>query len=224
MNLLKRKKQKKQIEVKIPRNAGELRIKHFSAMALAPVGEFTHADEGLYFLAEFLGLRYNQVLDFLVDDIKKMIAHVLSAYSHMKVDGDPPKEIELGGKKFYLCDPAKVGIGWHIDFKNCNIKKDPVRMACLFYLPEGYNYSDIDVNNNITHPIDSRYQLFADEFPLETFIKAAGFFLKRSVNSILKEMLISNKMKLKDKISFVARATNPFNGKRVSRRSRKRSG
>lgn len=214
---------KKQIEVKIPRNADDLRIKHFSAMALAPVGEFTHPNEGLFFLAEFLGLRYNQILDFRVEDVKKMIVHALSAYSKLKLSGDPPKEIRIKGQKFYLAQPDKVGIGWHIDFSKCNIKKDPVRMACLMYLPDGYNYSDIDVNNNITHPIDSRYQLFADEFPLDIFIIAAGFFLKRSVSSILKEMLISKKIKLKDKINFVTKAINPFNGKRLLKLSRKRS-
>ncbi len=210
-------KQKKQIEVKMPAGPKDLRIKHFHSMGLAPVNDFTHADEGLYFLAAFLGLRYNQVLDFLVDDVKKMTALALSALSKMDLKSELPKEITLDGQKFYLVEPDKIGIGWHIDFKNCNITKDPVRMACLFYLQKGFNYSDVDENSNITHPIDSRYKLFEEHFPLDLFIRACSFFLKRSLNSIRRALVIESQKKLRSRISLAKKTTNPFNGKRLLR-------
>lgn len=217
-------KTKKAIELKwTVRGAGDLRIKHFKSIPFAPVKEFTHHDEQLFFLSAFTGLRYNQCLDFLETDIKKMVALALSAISKMDLKSKLPDVLILGGKKFYLAQPDKIGIGWHIDFGKCNIEKDPTRMACLFYLPEGYNYSDIDENNNITHPIDSRYQLFADEFPLDLFIRAASFFLQRSLDSILKQAMISKKLTLKERISLVTKVINPLRGKQVLKRSRKRS-
>lgn len=215
---------KQQIELKwTVKSAKDLRIKHFKSMPFAPVTEFTHHDEMLFFLSAFTGLRYNQLLDFLEADIKKMTALALSAISKMDLKSKLPDTIILGGKKFYLAQPDKIGIGWHIDFGKCNIEKDPVRMSCLFYLPEGFNYSDIDENNNITHPIDSRYQLFADEFPLDLFIRASGFFLKRSLVSILKQAMISKKLTLKERTSLVIKVINPLRGKQVLKPSRKRS-
>lgn len=204
---------KEQITVSIPRSAKDLRIKHFESMALAPVEEFNNPNDGLYFLASFLGLRYNQVLDFTVDDTKKMQALALKALSNLDLISPLPKEIKLNGQKFCLVEPSKVGIGWHIDFKNCNIKKDPVRMACLFYLPAGFNYSDIDENNNITHPIDSRYKLFEEHFPLDLFIRAASFFLKRSLNSTLKSMVVANKTSLKNRVSIAVKAISLTSGR-----------
>lgn len=191
------------IEVRIPSSAKGLRIKHFKSMSAVPIESETltkddvtyfaeavrSASNSLVFLSDFTGLRYGQLLDFTTSDIRKMTSSALKAISEMNLDIKLPESIVLGGKKFNRVDPDKIGIGWHIDFADTSITKDPVRMACLFYLPEGYNYSDMDENGNITHPIASRYELFDEEFPLELFIASANFFLRKSLRSTRASMV-----------------------------------
>lgn len=203
---------KPQIEIKMSKNPKDLRIRHFQSMSLAPENGFSHAQEGMFFLASFLGLRYQQLLDFKAADIKRMTGIALAALSKLDLTSALPKEIVIAGTSYYLVEPNKVGIGWHIDFRNCSIIKDPVRMACMFYLQKGYNYSDADENGNIRFPIDSRYKPFEEHFPLDLFIRASGFFLKRSLHSILRTTLIETTQK-RVQISLVARLINPFSGR-----------
>lgn len=207
------------LEVKMPAGAKDLRIKHFKSLAVVPTEGRMDEQTQILFLADFLGLRYNQILDFRKRDVRKMIELALSAISKMDLTSKLPETITLGGKQFYRADPDKVGIGWQIDFKATQIKKDPVRLACLFYLPVGYNYSDMDVNGNITHPIDSRYELFEQEFPLDLFIRAANFFLIRYLNS-MKVSTVAElwRTKAKGRTSSLIRSLNPFSGKQVSKR------
>jgi hypothetical protein len=179
------------IEVKIPTSAKGLRIRHFNSMSMLPEEGFDNAQDGLVFLSDFLGLRYNQVLDFTKKDVEKMLEACIKAFTGLDLISEVPKELILDGQKFYLVDPDKVGIGWHIDFSKQDIVKAPVRLACLFYLPEGFNYSDVDVNGNITQPIDSRVALFEEHFPLELFIRAAGFFLKKLLESEMRSTVLS---------------------------------
>lgn len=209
---------KKQIVVKISTNAKDLRIKHFKCMAFVPANEFKQAKESLFFLAAFLNLRYNQMLDFKASDIKKMTAAALNALSKLDLVTDLPKELTLAGTTYYLVDPKSIGIGWHIDFNNCSIEKDPVRLACLFYVQKDYNYSDVDANGNIVYPIDSRHKIFEEHFPLNIFIKASGFFLSRSLHSIRKSMVLENQ-KTKTKISLIGKILNPLNGRQRLRPS-----
>ena len=204
---------KKQIEVKIPTKAADLRIKHFKSMSMAPLDPILHGDEGLHFLASFTGLRNSQLLDFRVEDIRTMTATALATLSKMDLTSKLPDTIKLAGTSYRLVNPDKVGIGWHIDFKNCDINKDPVRLACMFYLQEGFNYSDVDENDNIKFPIASRHEIFAEHFPLDLFIRASGFFLRRSLNSMKRSM--ESKLSLKQKL----RQINPFNGKQLLKQS-----
>ena len=203
------------IEVRIPTKAEDLRIRHFESMSAAPTGLTVRKEEGLHFLASFTGLHYRQLLDFRVEDVSKMIATALATLSKMNLTDKLPERIKIAGKPYCLVDPNKVGIGWHIDFSKCNINKDPVRLACLFYLQEGFNYSDVDENDNIKHPIDSRYEVFRDHFPLDLFIRCCGFFLTRSLNSTRRSMVTAKNLSLKDQISLMLKANNPFRGKQL---------
>lgn len=207
----------KQIEVRLPRNSKELRIKHFASMAMLPVKDFSTDRDRILFLSEFLGLHYNEVLRFRISDIAKMAKHAAKAISKMDLTSALPETIELKGQRFCLVDPDKIGIGWHIDFSATSIKKDPVRLACLFYVPEGFNYSDVDQNGNLEHPIASRYDLFEREFPLDLFIRSSDFFLRKSLHSIRRSMVQeSARKKLRKTISSAVKRLNPFNGKRAS--------
>jgi len=179
--------------------------------------EFESEQDSLLFLAEFTGLGYNRMLDFTLKDIKKMAATAIKALSTMDVTSKLPESITLKGQRFCLVDPEKIGIGWHIDWNKSAmqkaIEKDPVRLACLFYLPEGYNYSDVDQNGNITHPIASRYELFKEEFPLDLFIRCTNFFLVRSLTSTRRSMVREIAQKNRRKINTGMAVLNLFNGK-----------
>lgn len=219
------------IEVKLPAGPQDLRIRHFGSMGHVPheglktlgrrLGEILRIsrNQQVVFLSEFLGLKYNQTLDFTVKDIDKMNSLAIRALSRMDLTKKLPESIVLRKQKYVLVDPDKVGIGWHIDFGACDIKKDPVRLACLFYLPEGFNYSDTDQNGNITHPISSRYDIFAEDFPLELFCIASAFFLKKSLVSIRRSTVLEiATSKSKQRISTLLRSLSPLNGKRLFKR------
>ena len=201
------------MEVKIPTTAKGLRIRHFSSMSMVPDDGFKEDYDSLLFLAEFTGLGYNRMLDFTLKDIKKMTSTATKALATMDIRSKLPKNITLKDQTFYLVDAEKVGIGWHIDFGNTSIVKDPVKLACLFYLQENYNYSDVDANGNILYPIASRYELFKEEFPLDLFIRCSNFFLKRSLTSIERSMVREIAQKNPRKISTGMAVLNLFNGK-----------
>lgn len=203
------------MEVKIPTTAKGLRIRHFASMAMIPQDGFKEDYDSLLFLAEFTGLGYNRMLDFTLKDIKKMRDTAVKSMATMDIVSQLPKTIRLKDQTFHLVDPDKVGIGWHIDFNKSSIKKDPVRLACLFYLQEGYSYSDVDENGNIKHTIASRYELFKEEFPLDLFIRCSNFFLKRSLTSIERSMVREIAVRKKtNKISSGIRVLNLLSGKR----------
>lgn len=194
---------KKVIEVTISTDPKKMRIRQLKAVSLAPVKGFNRIEEALYFLAEFTGLKHHQLLDFKIEDIKTMVVKALEAVASLDLTSALPQTIKIEGTKYCLVDPDKVGIGWHIDFKSCNIEKNPVRMACLFYLPEGFNYSDVDENGNIKYPIDSRHDVFDKHFPLDLFLRCCDFFLQRSLHS-MKKQVISEQPTLKKKIELAA--------------------
>jgi hypothetical protein len=206
------------INVSIPTVASKLRIKHFAAMQHVPIDGFNNDKDRIAFLAKFTGLRYGQVLDFTPVQIQRMTEHAMQAISTLDLISALPEAIELEGTTYKLVDPDKVGIGWHIDFSSCDIAKDPVKLACLFYLQEGYNYSDVDENGNIKFPIDSRYDLFAKSFELSLFMRCASFFLRKSL-SLTSELMVQNlkSKKASERISFLIKVLNPSNGRRASK-------
>lgn len=202
-------------EYRMPNGAKELRIKHFGSMAVLPSNGFQSDRDKILFLSEFTGLPYNKILDFTVGDIQKMVLLATKGIAQMNLAAPLPKTIVLKGQRFNLVDPDKIGIGWHIDYQNSSIKKDPVKLACLFYVPEGFNYSDVDENGNLTHPRDARYDLFADEFPLDLFIRCASFFLRKSLRSTWKltARSLAQHRTIK-RIGSVLRSLHLFSGKR----------
>lgn len=207
------------IETKMPGSAKDLRIKHFESLSLIPEEGIKTDRQMLTFLSGFTGLKYSQLLHYTPKQLCKMTELAMRAISKLDTASPLPKTLKLKGQNFYLSDPDKIGIGWHIDWSKCNIKKDPVRMACLFYLPENYDYSDQDANGNITHPIASRYDLFAEEFPLDLFMRCSAFFLVKSLRSKRRSMVLQiAERRTQERVSLAIRLINPFSGKRLSRR------
>jgi len=209
------------VEARIPTKGKNLRIRHFESMHVLPLEEgFRTIRQRALFLSAFVGQHYNRMLQFKEEEIIKMSDTARTAFARMDVTSELPEKVTLKGQTFCLVDPDKIGIGWHIDFSNCPIAKDPVKLACLFYVQEGYNYSDVDENNNIVYPISSRYELFAEEFPLELFLRSADFFLRKSLKSTKRTLMVKiAAMKMQRRISFLIPHLNPFNGRSRSKQS-----
>jgi hypothetical protein len=141
----------------------------------------------IQFISEFTGEHVNDIRMIYPDELVKVYNHIQTIYSDIHL-GTPPKVINLGGNEFELINPSKVGIGWHIDFANIDIEKDPVKAACLFYYPKGVKYGVTDENKNLLHPIRSRYNLVEREMDLQTFMSASAFFLRKIKKSMMLSM------------------------------------
>jgi hypothetical protein len=116
--------------------------------------------------------------------VEKLYRVALGSFVGFRLNDHPPKEIVLDGKAFELIDPNKVASGWHIDFSNIDYEKDPVKAACMFYYPKGHKYGEVDENKNLINPIVDRYDTMRDHLPLQAFLEASAFFLKKSVKSM----------------------------------------
>lgn len=135
------------------------------------------------FVADFLGISRKKAYTIDAKDIVKMSNHIIELYADIHV-GNPPKEIELGGKTYELVNPEKVGVAWHADFSKMDINRDPVQLACMFYFPKGAIYGDVDENDNLLNPIRDRYNDIGDHLPLKVFLEASAFFLRRIEQSM----------------------------------------
>lgn len=171
-----------ELKLTIPTKASEFRIKHFKAFS-NPALITTELDR-MYLLSLLLGVSINVIRQQSLKDIEKWLGVYEDALMQMNMTAEPPKEITINGKEYSRVDPKKVGYGWHMDFRSCNINDDPTRLACLFYFPKGEIYGAVDEHDNLINPIRDRYDDFKEHFPLDVFIQSAGFFLTKSVRSM----------------------------------------
>lgn len=168
------------MEIKLPKDKSGLRIKHLPVLyderlsAAAPTMSLK-----IDVLHKFTGLPKPNLHLINGEDIAKMFTHLLTIIASMDKESQPPKEIVLDGQTFTLVDFEKVGAGWHADVESSEFDVDPVRLACICYIPNGTFYGEIDQHQNLKYPIADRWQLFYDHFPLETFLQLSAFFLRR---------------------------------------------
>jgi hypothetical protein len=174
------------LEITLPTNPKELRLRHLEALELIGPEGVANDKEALVALASFCGVRYNQILDFTRKQVGDMAQAMKKVFNRMDIPVTLPERIEVNGKAYTLINPDKVGVGWHIDWTTAVRLKDPVRFACMFYFPEGANYSDEDENKNLLYPVASRYEDFKAGFELSLYLAAAPFFLRKSERSISK--------------------------------------
>ena len=173
------------MEIRLPKNTEDLRIKHLKALNGIEEEPPRNLNDLIDFVCEFTGEKRSLVEAFTTKgEILKIYEHLLGLFNEFKVMSKPPQTITLKGKEFELINPEKVGIGWHIDFEKSDIKKDPVRVACLFYYPKGEIYGAKDENKNLINPIKDRYNLFENEMQLTTFLECTSFFLRKSTKSM----------------------------------------
>jgi hypothetical protein len=194
------------MQVAIPKRGEDLRMKHLASLEVLNDEQDVH---GLHFLSSFTGVSYSQMCNFTPRQIKQMLSAATSAVADLNTSTEH-KHITLGNKTCYRVDPEKVGIGWHIDFAATT---DPLRRACLYYLPEGYNYSDADENGNLKHTIAASIDLFRAHLPLEVYLSASVFFLTKSTKSTNRQVL---KLKTKNQIQkVIQKVIAYFLGKKV---------
>lgn len=90
-----------------------------------------------------------------------------------------PKEIEVNGKTYELIDLERPNVSFVIDSDMSDFEKDPVRLACICYIPKGTVYGEMDDAENVINPIQSRHEDFSNEFDLLLYLRLHAFFLRR---------------------------------------------
>jgi len=170
-------------EIRIPRSKKDLRIRHNKALSNNIVQNPTLSEKSI-FLHDLTGSPLHDIRRLSVKDVDKLYRLSMLSFAGFKLNSEPPKEIVLDGQTFELVNPHKIASGWHIDWDTISNDKDPVKWACMFYFPKGKLYGEADENGNILNPISSRYELFKEHFPLQTFLECRAFFLKKYERSI----------------------------------------
>ena len=170
-------------EIRIPRSKKDLRIRHNKALSNNIVQNPTLSEKSI-FLHDLTGAPLHDIRRLSVKDVDKLYRLSMLSFAGFKLNSEPPKEIVLDGKTFELVNPHKIASGWHIDWDTISNDKDPIKWACMYYFPKGKLYGEADENGNILNPSSSRYELFKEHFPLQTFLECRAFFLKKYERSI----------------------------------------
>lgn len=164
----------------LPKSKNDYRIKHLPIIADERLGkEYPSLELKVDTISKVSGVPRVRVYQTHIPHIDEMFTKIITDISQMQVTGDPLKEIELDGHTFVLIDPEKAPAGWHADCAKSNFVDDPVRLACICYIPKGTFYGEVDRHDNLIHPIRDRYELFEKEFPLEAYIRLTAFFLPK---------------------------------------------
>ena len=187
-----------ELEIKLPKTINDLRIRHLKAFSDEHFKvENISLNDKVIFLANITLVSVPKLLSVDYRDIEKMFSHCMSLFDNYKVNGSPKEFITVNNIDYQLVDQRKVGIGYHIDVEKSDFVNDPVRLACINYIPKGTIYGCMDENENMLYPISSRYEDFKEHFKMTDFVELQGFFLLKDVR------LMSNYMenlKLKKKI------------------------
>lgn len=168
------------MEIKLPKDKHALRIRHLNAF----VDERLSSDVAttslkVDVLHKFTGISKPRLYQVLPNDLTKLFKHLISIFVSIDETKAPPKEIEVGGQKFVLVDFEKAPSCWHADNEESDYVIDPVRLACICYIPKGSFYGQLDQHDNMVYPIRSRHELFTEEFPLEVYCQLSAFFLRK---------------------------------------------
>lgn len=168
------------MEIKLPKDKHGLRIKHLPAFQDKRLGdEAQTVSLKIDTLHKFTGISKPRLWSIPEHQLSILFNHLIWIFVEMDVKSDPPKEIEIEGQFFELVDFEKAPAGWHADNEESNYKLDPVRLACICYIPKGTHYGEIDQHENLLYPISSRHGLFSEHFPLEAYMQLTAFFLRR---------------------------------------------
>lgn len=174
------------IQLKAPKTLADMRFKHLSAYSNQQwVERAANPDVHIVvqFVADFFGMMPDLVKTIDWNDLQKVYAHCVNEFSKASL-GHPDKSITINGKDYDLVNLKKPSAGWVADCDLSDFIKDPVRLACICYVPKGTKYGQMDENHNLLHPIADRHKEFEQHFPLDKYIPLAGFFLRSFVTSL----------------------------------------
>jgi hypothetical protein len=108
-----------------------------------------------------------------------------------------PSEINIGGKDYELVNLDRPNVSFIIDSDMSDFEKDPVRLACMCYIPKGTVYGEMDDAENVLHPIQSRHEDFAEDFPLMLYLRLHAFFLlkyRKSASAFMVSQRVNQKL------------------------------
>jgi len=166
-----------------PSQIGDLRFKHLDAYILQEFMERGHKPDVhciVKFISKFYGIVEPLVYTLDYDDLKKEYGRCINLFKGFGLR-KPKKEITVEGVTYQLVNMKRPSAGWVADCDLSDFENDPVRLACICYIPKGTNYGDVDEHLNLLHPIESRHEIFKEHFPLEEYLHLSGFFLSRFV-------------------------------------------
>jgi hypothetical protein len=90
-----------------------------------------------------------------------------------------PNEIEINGKTYELVNLDRPNVSFIIDSDMSDFEKDPVRLACMCYIPKGTVYGEMNDAEDVINPISSRWDDFNEHFDLLLYLRLHAFFLRR---------------------------------------------
>lgn len=176
----------KYIKIKAPKSINDLRIKHLEFLKDEKYHKNTDTLTFIEFISKFTNTDINELKKVNLIKLKGVYLHLISIFQNYKIS-EPEKEIEIEGIKYELVQPAKVGIGWHIDVANSDLENDPSRIASLMYIEKGTNYGELDENLNMNYSNKKRAEIFEKEMPLPVYLNLLNFFFEQ-INKINKQI------------------------------------
>lgn len=168
------------INIKAPKTINDLRICHLDALTNEKFQTNLSLENIIEFLSVITSGTKNELRKVNITELKDIFVHCLGLFKDYQIV-DPNKTITIEGKEYSLVDPKKVGIGWHIDISNSDIKNDPARLAALMYIEKGTNYGELDENKNMVYSNLERQKIFEKHLPLPDYLNLVSFFLRQSI-------------------------------------------
>lgn len=174
-------------ELRIPKGSKSLTLKHIKAVKIIAEwdGNITNR-----FMCELVASMTNKPLTYIMrrcdlDDVEKAfflcLKNIQELNKNFAIDSKKPvpKYITVNSKDYELANLERPNMSFIVDSDQSDFIKDPVRLACMCYIPKGTVYGDMDESENLLHPISERYKDFEEHFPLELFMNLNGFFLRK---------------------------------------------
>lgn len=165
------------MEIKLPRTIKELRLQHLEAVAkLNPSG--LDAYDKLVLVNELTGIDTEILRRVSLKDLDAIIKQYFTLITSCN-EVNPPKEIEVNGKKFKLIKSvSEMPLAWHIDLNHFDVK-DAAVVAAFCYIEKGMSYCELDKQSNVLNPLANRIELFREYLSADVYIALSFFFQKK---------------------------------------------
>jgi hypothetical protein len=207
------------MEIKAPKTIHDLRIKHFNTLKNQKFENITEdipfaerLDLMVDFVSGICSVDKELIYDIDIKNLNEIYLHCIGLFDKIPYS-EPKKELKINGIEYKLVDPHTVATGWHVDWSKSDIEKDPVRIACLMYIPKDKHYSMLDSTGNLEMKIADRYKDFEEHLELVDFMNASRFFLLKWFKS---KSDLEMKIKVQTKVQKILKRIG-LNGKNVSK-------